>query len=75
MSTTRQAAKGAASHLLWPELDCKLLAKLQAALSMALRQGQENPVDRAIPILEIALNVVLMTLDRMADEEEEAGED
>jgi hypothetical protein len=42
---------------------------------MALRQGQGNPVDRAIPILEIALNVVLLTLDRMADEEEEAGED
>jgi hypothetical protein len=42
--------------------------------------GLENPVDRAFQILETALNNVLLTLERMADEEEwtsgqEAGED
>jgi hypothetical protein len=47
-----------------------LLAKRQAALNLAMQQGRENPVDRAIRILETALNDVLLTLDRMADEEE-----
>jgi hypothetical protein len=47
-----------------------LLAKRQAALNSALQQGQENPVNRAIWILESALNNVLLTLERMVDEEE-----
>jgi hypothetical protein len=43
-----------------------LLAKWQVALNLALRQGRENPVIRAIRILETALNDVLLTLERMA---------
>jgi hypothetical protein len=39
-------------------------------LNLALRQGRENPVNRAIRILETALKDVLITLERMADVEE-----
>jgi hypothetical protein len=46
------------------------LAKWQAALNAALRQGRENPIDIAIRILETALTDVLQTLERMAEDEE-----
>jgi hypothetical protein len=76
-STTGQAAIGPPATR---SGKMELLAKWQAALILALRQGRENPVDRAFQILETALNNVLLTLERMADEEEwtsgqEAGED
>jgi hypothetical protein len=45
-----------------------LLAKRQAVLNLALRQGRENPVNRAIQILETALKDVLITLERMVEE-------
>jgi hypothetical protein len=53
------------------ELDRKLavLTKLQAALQLAIRQGRENPVDRAIRILEAALGDVIVVIDRQVAEE------
>ncbi len=47
-----------------------MLAKRQAALQLAMRQGRENPVDRAIRILEMALNDVIIIVEKTADEEE-----
>jgi hypothetical protein len=35
-----------------------------------MRQGRENPVDRAIWILEAALNDIIIIVEKMADEEE-----
>jgi hypothetical protein len=54
------------------ELDRKLavLAKRQAALQLAIRQGRENPVDRAIRILEAALGDVVFVIKRQAAEED-----
>jgi hypothetical protein len=53
------------------ELDRKMavLAKKQEALQTAIRQGQENPVDRAIRILEGALGDVVILLEAQATEE------
>jgi hypothetical protein len=50
------------------ELDQKLavLAKQQAALRLAIRQGRENPVDRAIRILEAALGDVVVIIEKQA---------
>ncbi len=54
------------------ELDQKLavLAKQQAALRLAIRQGQENPVVRAIRILEAALGDVVIIIKKQAAGEE-----
>jgi hypothetical protein len=46
-----------------------VLAKKQAALQMVIRQGRENPVDRAIWILEGALGDVVIIIDAQATEE------
>jgi hypothetical protein len=47
-----------------------VLAKWQAALQLAMQQGWENPVDRAIRILETALNDIIIIVEETADEEE-----
>jgi hypothetical protein len=53
------------------ELDRKMavLAKRQAALQLAIRQGRENPVDRAIRILGGALGDVVVIIEAQAKEE------
>ncbi len=53
------------------ELDHRMavLAKKQAALQLAIRQGRENPVDRAIRILEGALGDVVVIVEAQAKEE------
>jgi hypothetical protein len=53
------------------ELDRRMavLAKKQAALQLAIRQGRENPVDRAIRILEGALGDVVVIIEAQAKEE------
>jgi hypothetical protein len=43
-----------------------VLTKLQAALQLAIRQGQENPVDRAIRFLEAALGDVVVIIEKQA---------
>jgi hypothetical protein len=54
------------------ELDRRMavLAKRQAALQLAIRQGRENPVDRAIGILEGALGDVIVIIEAQATEED-----
>ncbi len=53
------------------ELDRRMavLAKKQAALQLAITQGRENPVDRAIRILEGALGDVVVIIEAQAKEE------
>jgi hypothetical protein len=46
-----------------------VLAKKQAALQLAIRQGRENPVDRAIRILEGALGDVVVIIEAQTKEE------
>jgi hypothetical protein len=46
-----------------------VLAKKQAALQLAIRQGRENPVDKAIRILEGALGDVVVIIEAQAKEE------
>ncbi len=54
------------------ELDRRMavLAKRQAALQLAITQGQENPADRAIRILEGALGDVVVIIEAQAKEED-----
>ncbi len=54
------------------ELDRRMavLAKKQAALQLAIRQGRENSVDRAIQILEGALGDVVVIIEAQATEED-----
>jgi hypothetical protein len=54
------------------ELDRRMavLAKKQAALQLAIRQGRENPVDRAIRIPEGALGDVVVIIEAQATEED-----
>jgi hypothetical protein len=47
-----------------------VLAKKQVALQFAIRQGRENPVDRAIRILEGALGDVVVIIEAQATEED-----
>jgi hypothetical protein len=46
-----------------------VLAKKQAALQTAIKQGRENPVDRAIRILEGALGDVVVIIEAQVMEE------
>jgi hypothetical protein len=54
------------------ELDRRMavLAKRQAALQLAIRQGRENPVNRAIRILEGALGDVVVIIEAQVTEED-----
>jgi hypothetical protein len=71
LPTTAAAAGPPVTHSGRSELERRMavLAKRQAALQLAIRQGQENPVDRAIRILEGALGDVVVIIKAQAKEE------
>jgi hypothetical protein len=72
LPTTTVAAGPPATRSGRSELDQKMavLAKRQAALQLVIRQGRENPVDRAIHILEAALGDVVIIIESQAAEDD-----
>ncbi len=71
LPTAVAAAGPPVTHSGRSELDRRMavLAKKQAALQLAIRQGRENPVDRAIRILKGALGDVVVIIEAQAKEE------